>query len=195
MPRVRAGNSVFALTTRVDVERTAELETSARVVRWDVGRPFTPRAVAAGPRASIRAGEKPKRLRGEFVFVKQPAEPVAAAQSMKRNRLAGQRRFADRRRLRERRPLGERAVRPVFVVVLRVCAHHALEVAAAEDQQPIKALAPQTADPALGVRPRLGRPHRRLDYTDALGAKDLVEGVREFSCRGRGSGSAPAPVG
>jgi hypothetical protein len=33
---VRAGNSVSPLATRLDVERTAESETSARVVRWDV---------------------------------------------------------------------------------------------------------------------------------------------------------------
>lgn len=98
----------FALTTRVDVERTPELETSARVVRWDVGRPFTPRAVAAGPRASIRAGEKPKRLRGEFVFVQQPAESVAAAEAIDDlQRFMARRACGEWRRLRERRLLTE----------------------------------------------------------------------------------------
>jgi len=65
--------------------------------------------------------------------------------------------------------------------VLRVDANDALEVAAADDQQPVEALPPQTADPALGVCSRLRRPHRRLDHTDALGAEDLVEVARELA--------------
>ena len=93
-------------------------------------------------------------LCGEFVFVEQAAEPVATAQAIKRNRLIGQHRFADRRWLRERRALAERAVRPVRVVVPRVDLDDALELAAAEDQQPVETLAAQAPDPALGVRSR-----------------------------------------
>jgi hypothetical protein len=50
-----------------------------------------------------------------------------------------------------------------------------------EDQQPVEALAANASDPALGVRPRLRRPYRRLDHPDALGAEDLVKIVRELA--------------
>jgi hypothetical protein len=96
-----------------------------------------------------------RRLRGEFVFVQKPAELVATAQAIE-PLLYAHRPFAYRRWLRERRLLGERAVRPMFVVVLRVDTDDTLEVAAAENQQPIEAFAPQTADPALGMRTRRG---------------------------------------
>jgi hypothetical protein len=52
--------------------------------------------------------------------------------------LVARRRHVYRRRLGERRPLVERAVRPVSVVVLRVDVNDALEVAAAENQQPVE---------------------------------------------------------
>ena len=69
----------------------------------------------------------------------------------------------------------------VRVVVHRVGVNDALEVAAAADQQPVKALAPQACDPALGVRPRPRCPHGRLDHTDAFGAEDLIEVARELA--------------
>src|SRR6266496_998963 len=56
-----------------------------------------------------------------------------------------------------------------------------VEVTAAEDQEPVKAFAPNAADPALGVCPRLRRPNRRLDHPDAFGAEDLVELARELA--------------
>jgi hypothetical protein len=59
---------------------------------------------------------------------------------------------------------------PVRVVVLRVGANDALEVAAAENQQPVQALAPQTADPAFGMRTR-PRAHGCLAGTSRLQAK------------------------
>jgi uncharacterized membrane protein YgcG len=92
--------------------------------------------------------------------MQQPAEPVASVEAIELQQLIPTRRFVYRRRLRERRPLGERAVRPVFVVVLGIDADDALEVAAAEDQQPVEALAAQAFDPALGVRTRSRRPYR-----------------------------------
>jgi len=115
-------------------------------------------------------------LCGEFVFVEQAAELIAAPQAIKRNRLIGQRRFAYRRWLRERWALAERAVRPVRVVVRRVDVDDALELAAAEDQQPVEALAAQAPDPAFCVRSRpRRRPQWSLDDTDTLGAEDLIE--------------------
>jgi hypothetical protein len=65
--------------------------------------------------------------------------------------------------------------------MLGIDAEDALEVAAAEDQQPIEGLATQAFHPALGVRTRPWRPHRRRDHTDALGAQDLVEACRELA--------------
>src|SRR6266511_2047003 len=91
------------------------------------------------------------RLRREFVFVQQPAEPVAPAEAIELQQHIARRRHVDRRRLREWRPLVERAVRSVFVVVLRVDVNDALELAAAEDQQPVETFAAQAFDPALGI--------------------------------------------
>ena len=85
----------------------------------------------------------------------------------------------------ERRPLPKRAVRPVLVVMRGVGGHDAFEVAAADDQQPVEAFAAQAADPALGVRSRLWRPHRRLDHTDTGGTEDLIEVAAELLSRSR----------
>jgi hypothetical protein len=65
--------------------------------------------------------------------------------------------------------------------VQRIRLDHEFEVAAAEDQEPVEALAADAADPALGVRSRLRRPYRRFDHTDALGAEDLVEVTSELA--------------
>src|SRR5262249_53399666 len=81
----------------------------------------------------------------------------------------------------ERRPLPERSVRPMLVEMPNVRDEHVPEVAAAEDQQPVEALAADAADPALGVRSCLRRPHRRLDHPDALGAEDFVELTGELA--------------
>jgi hypothetical protein len=93
--------------------------------------------------------------------MQQSAEQVATTDAVTWQ-LTHRRRSANRRRLGERRLLAERAVRPVRVVVHRVDVNDALEVAAAEDQQPVKALAPQACDPALRVRPRPRCPHGAL---------------------------------
>src|SRR6266508_4691575 len=83
--------------------------------------------------------------------------------------------------LAERRPLSECPVRPVLVVVQGVGREDVSEVAAADDQDPVETLAPDAADPALGMRPRPRRSHRRFDHTDALGAEDLVELAGELA--------------
>src|SRR4029450_7139705 len=70
---------------------------------------------------------------------------------------------------------------PMRVVVQRVFADHVLEVAAADSQEPVEALAPNASDPALGVRPRLRRAYRRFDDTDSFGVEDLIEVTRELA--------------
>jgi hypothetical protein len=62
-----------------------------------------------------------------------------------------------------------------------IARENVLEVAAAEDQQPIETFAPHGPDPPLGVRPRPRRPHRRLDHTHPLRAEDLVKGTGELA--------------
>jgi hypothetical protein len=62
-----------------------------------------------------------------------------------------------------------------------VCDEHVLEVAAAEDQQPVEALSADAADPALGMGARLRRPYRRFDEVDPFGAEDLVELAAELA--------------
>ena len=57
-------------------------------------------------------------------------------------------------------------------------AEHVLEVAAAEDQQPVETLAAHAAhaaDEAFGVGVRLRQAHRRADHADAFAAEDLVK--------------------
>jgi hypothetical protein len=74
---------------------------------------------------------------------------------------------------------------PMRVVVQRVFADHVFEVAAADNQQPVEALAANTSDPALGVRFRLRRPHRRLDDTDSFRAEDLIKSRVNLLSRSR----------
>ena len=64
--------------------------------------------------------------------------------------------------------------------MLDVLGEHGLEMAAAEDEHPVEALAPEGADHALadGVGP--GCPDRGLDDPDALGGEDGVEGSGEL---------------
>src|SRR6266536_5850352 len=63
----------------------------------------------------------------------------------------------------------------------RIGRENMLEVAPAEDPEPIETFAAGAADPALGVRPRLRRAHWRFDHADALGAEDLVELAGELA--------------
>src|SRR6266540_1475265 len=61
----------------------------------------------------------------------------------------------------------ERSAWSLGVVVVDVDAQDAVEVARADDQQPVQALGPCGADEALGVRVGLWRSERRLDHRDA----------------------------
>ena len=74
----------------------------------------------------------------------------------------------------------ERAVRALLVVVADVHAEYALELAAAEDQQPVQALTPDAADPALDVRVGVRRPERCPDDPYPLAMEDGVEGAAEL---------------
>ena len=72
-------------------------------------------------------------------------------------------------------------MRAVLVVMRDIRGENVLEVAATDDEDPVEAFAADAADPALGMRPCLRRPHRRFDHRDAFGAEDLVELTREFA--------------
>jgi len=67
----------------------------------------------------------------------------------------------------------ERAVRALLVVVADVHAEYALELAAVEDQQPVEALTPDAADPALDVRVRVRRLERCADDPYRLAMEDV----------------------
>jgi len=71
-------------------------------------------------------------------------------------------------------------MRPVLVVVAAVGAEHVLEVAAAEDEDPVDAVGANGADPTLDEGVRVRGLNWRADDLDALAAEDLVEGVADF---------------
>jgi hypothetical protein len=66
-------------------------------------------------------------------------------------------------------------MRPMPVVLHDVDVQHALELRAADDQDPVEALAPHRTDKALGVRIGTRRLDRRLDDLEPLASEDLVE--------------------
>jgi cytochrome d ubiquinol oxidase subunit I len=74
----------------------------------------------------------------------------------------------------------QRPVRAVFVVVPDVDPQDPLEMAAADDQQPVQALGTDRANPSLGVRVRFGRPHRRQQHLGTLGAEHVVKAAGEL---------------
>src|SRR6266545_6122228 len=57
---------------------------------------------------------------------------------------------------------------------------HALEMAAAQDQDPVEAVGADGADPALRVGIRVRRPNRRADHFHSLGTEHLVEPAAEL---------------
>jgi len=75
----------------------------------------------------------------------------------------------------------ESAVRALVVVMREIDAQHSLEVAAAEDQQPVKTLAADGANEAFGVGVCLWCPEWRLDHLDPFAAEDFVEGSGELA--------------
>jgi hypothetical protein len=64
--------------------------------------------------------------------------------------------------------------------VATVDPEHTLEVAAAEDEDPIEAVGAERAYPAFGMGVRVRRPDRRTDHLDALAPEHLIEGVAEL---------------
>jgi hypothetical protein len=66
------------------------------------------------------------------------------------------------------------------VVMTGVDAKHLLELAPAEDEQPIEALATHAADPALGVCVRVRRLHGCPDHGDNFALEDVVEAAAEL---------------
>jgi hypothetical protein len=75
----------------------------------------------------------------------------------------------------------KRSVRPPAVVVAHVDAENVLELAAAENQEPVETFAADAADPALDVRVRVRRPHRRSDDPDPFAGEDRIERCRELA--------------
>ena len=70
-------------------------------------------------------------------------------------------------------------MRTVGVVMRQILAKHTLQLATADDQNPIETLAPESSDPArVGVGMR--RSHGSTYYPQTLGSEDLVEGPREL---------------
>jgi len=66
------------------------------------------------------------------------------------------------------------------VVVVDVDAQDAVELALAEDQQPVQAFGPCGPHEPFGVRVGLWRAERRLDNVDAFRAEDLVKAGDEL---------------
>jgi hypothetical protein len=66
------------------------------------------------------------------------------------------------------------------VVITGIDAKHVLELAPAEDEQPVEALPAHTADPALGVCVRVRRLHGCADHGDPFALEDIVEAVGEL---------------
>jgi len=71
-------------------------------------------------------------------------------------------------------------MRPVAVVVVGVDAEDALELLAAGDQEPVKAVAADAADPAFGERVCLWSAKWGTDDLDAFASEDIVEGAAEL---------------
>jgi hypothetical protein len=74
----------------------------------------------------------------------------------------------------------ECAVWTMRVVMPYIDAEDTVELEPAEDQQSIKALTPDAADPALDVRVRVRRPQRCPDDPPSLAVEDGVEGAAEL---------------
>ncbi len=71
-------------------------------------------------------------------------------------------------------------MRPMPVVMARIDIKHVLELAAAEDEQPVEALATDAADPALGVGVRVRRLDGCADHRDPFSLEDVIEAAAEL---------------
>ena len=74
----------------------------------------------------------------------------------------------------------KRAVRPMTVVMTGVDAKHVLELAAAEDEQPVKAFPTDAAHPALGVGVRVRRLDGCADHRYSFASEDAIEAAAEL---------------
>jgi hypothetical protein len=63
--------------------------------------------------------------------------------------------------------------------MLAVDTEQMVEVAAAQDEDPVETVGAERAYPAFGVGVRVRRLHRRTDHPEALALEDVVEGVAE----------------
>src|SRR5205807_7709084 len=77
----------------------------------------------------------------------------------------------------------ERAVGSLLVVVPDVDAEDMLELALAEDQEPVEAFAADAADPAFHVGVGVWRPDGRADDLDVLTRQEGVEARGNFASR------------
>ena len=71
-------------------------------------------------------------------------------------------------------------MRPPLVVVADMDAEDVLELATSEDQQPVEALPPDAANPALDVSVRVRSADRRPDCLHPLAVEDGIEGAAEL---------------
>jgi hypothetical protein len=69
----------------------------------------------------------------------------------------------------------------MLVVMAGIDPKHVLELAAAEDEQPIEALATHAADPALGVGVGVRCLDRCADHDDAFAVEDVIEAAAELA--------------
>ena len=72
-------------------------------------------------------------------------------------------------------------MRSTAVVVPNIDAQDVLELAAAEDEDPVEAVGAHGADSALGEGVCVWRLDRGPDHFDVLGAEDLVERAAELA--------------
>jgi hypothetical protein len=73
------------------------------------------------------------------------------------------------------------AVGAVLVEVRHVLGQHVFEVAAVDDQYPVKQLAADGADPTFGDRVRPRCSHRCAQDADALAGEHGIEGIGELT--------------
>jgi hypothetical protein len=89
-----------------------------------------------------------------------------------------------------RRLQPERPVRTMTVVVVDIDPKHPLEVAAPDDQQPVKTLGADRPDPSLRVGVRVRRLYRRQPHPGAVSAEHAIEATGELRVVGRGAQGA-----
>ena len=74
----------------------------------------------------------------------------------------------------------KRLVRAMLVVVVDIDPKHLLQVTSPDDEEPVKALGADRADPALGIGVRSGRPDGCEQHLGAFGAEHVVEAAAEL---------------